>query len=89
MILVNIIFLNMKYSKFISVQIASYDIDGTIIKTKSGNVFPKNSNDWQIAFTEVPQKLKQLLADDYKIVFFTNQAGISSGKTIESEWKVL
>ncbi|XP_063709499.1 uncharacterized protein F21D5.5 [Culicoides brevitarsis] len=61
-------------------KIAGYDIDGTIIKTKSGNVFPKNIDDWQIAFPEVPGKLKSLHKDGYKIVFFTNQAGISSGK---------
>jgi bifunctional polynucleotide phosphatase/kinase len=41
-------------------KIASYDMDGTIIKTKSGNVFPKNMDDWQIAFSEVPGKLKNL-----------------------------
>lgn len=61
-------------------KIAGYDIDGTIIKTKSGNVFPKSIDDWQIAFSEVPGKLKSLHKDGYKIVFFTNQAGIGSGK---------
>lgn len=61
-------------------KIAGYDIDGTIIKTKSGNVFPKNIDDWQIAFSEVPGKLKSFHKDGYKIVFFTNQAGIATGK---------
>lgn len=63
-----------------SKKIAGYDVDGTIIKTKSGNVFPKNIDDWQIAFNEVPGKLKSLHKDGYKIVFFTNQAGIAKGK---------
>lgn len=63
-----------------SQKIAAYDLDWTIIKTKSGNVFAKNIDDWQIAFTEVPGKLKSLIADGFKVVFFTNQAGIGSGK---------
>jgi bifunctional polynucleotide phosphatase/kinase len=70
-----------------SSKIASYDVDGTIIKTKSGNVFPKNMDDWQIAFSEVPGKLKSLHQQGFKIVFFTNQAGISSGKTKAHEFK--
>uniref|UniRef100_A0A336MJT2 CSON000292 protein n=1 Tax=Culicoides sonorensis TaxID=179676 RepID=A0A336MJT2_CULSO len=68
-------------------KIAGYDIDGTIIKTKSGNVFPKNIDDWQIAFSQVPGKLKSLHKDGYKIVFFTNQAGISSGKLKITEFR--
>ncbi|XP_059622603.1 uncharacterized protein F21D5.5 [Phlebotomus argentipes] len=63
-----------------SAKIASYDIDGTIIKTKSGNVFPKNIDDWQLAFAEVPGKLKKFHTEGFKIVFFTNQAAISKKK---------
>lgn len=60
-------------------KIAAYDLDGTIITTQSGHVFPKDCNDWKIAFREVPGKLKQMHNDGYKIVFMTNQAGISRG----------
>lgn len=63
-----------------SEKIAAYDLDGTLIKTKSGNVFPKTIDDWQIAFPEVPGKLKSLHKSGFKIVLFTNQAGISKGK---------
>ncbi|GAB0095715.1 Polynucleotide kinase 3 phosphatase [Sergentomyia squamirostris] len=59
-------------------KVAAYDLDGTIIKTKSGNVFPKNLDDWQLAYAEVPGKLKKYHADGYKVVFFTNQAAIST-----------
>ncbi|XP_052888912.1 uncharacterized protein F21D5.5 [Anopheles moucheti] len=63
-----------------SEKIAAYDMDGTLIKTKSGNVFPKSIDDWQIAFPEVPGKLKSLHRNGFKLVIFTNQAGIGKGK---------
>uniref|UniRef100_A0A914VYX0 Bifunctional polynucleotide phosphatase/kinase n=1 Tax=Plectus sambesii TaxID=2011161 RepID=A0A914VYX0_9BILA len=62
-------------------KVAGFDIDGTIIKTKSGRTFAKDENDWELLFPEIPAKIRQLHEDDYKIVFFTNQAGISKGKT--------
>nr|XP_045608307.1 uncharacterized protein F21D5.5-like [Procambarus clarkii] len=61
-------------------KVAGYDIDGTIITTQSGRVFPTDYNDWKILLSDVPGKLKQLYQDGYKIVFFTNQAGIATGK---------
>lgn len=68
-------------------KIAGYDIDGTIIRTKSGNVFPKNADDWQLNYKEVSEKLKRLHADGYKICFFTNQGGIAKGKVNLDEFK--
>lgn len=70
-----------------SEKIASYDMDGTIIKTKSGNVFPKTCDDWMLNYPEVPKKLKALKEDDFKICFFTNQGGIAKGKTDLNEFK--
>lgn len=70
-----------------SSKIASYDLDGTLIKTKSGNVFPKTINDWEIAFNEIPGKLKSLHKNGYKIVIFTNQGGISKGKYTINDFK--
>ncbi|PNF40657.1 hypothetical protein B7P43_G05911 [Cryptotermes secundus] len=68
-------------------KIAAYDLDGTIITTQSGNVFPKDCNDWKISFSEVPGKLKKLHNDGYKIVFMTNQAGIGRGSTNVEDFK--
>lgn len=70
-----------------SSKIASYDMDGTIIRTKSGNVFPKTCDDWMLNYPEVPKKLKALVDDGFKICFFTNQGGIAKGKTDLNEFK--
>ena len=50
----------------------------------SGRVFPTDINDRKILYSEVSGKLKKLVADGYKLVFITNQAGIAKGKlTVE------
>lgn len=64
-----------------SSKIAAYDMDGTLITTKSGKVFPKNADDWRIAFGTAVTTLKAKFDDNYKIAILTNQAGVTSGKT--------
>lgn len=68
-------------------KIAAYDMDGTLIKTKSGLVFPKDCNDWQLLYPDVPGKLKKLYSEGYKIVIFTNQGRLGSGKMKVNDFK--
>jgi len=74
-----------------STKIAGFDIDGTIIKTKSGKTFATNDlTDWQPwahATTIMKPTFTKLVSDGYRIVFFTNQEGISKGKVNKQSWK--
>lgn len=68
-------------------KIAAFDLDHTIITTKTGRVFPVDTHDWQIMYAEIPAKLKKLYEEGNKIVFFTNQRNISKGNTDPSDFK--
>tara|TARA_B100000963_G_C22582099_1_gene651319 strand:- start:41 stop:544 length:504 start_codon:yes stop_codon:yes gene_type:complete len=62
-------------------KIAGFDLDFTIIKPKNFRRFPKDKNDWIFLNDMVKSKLKDLHLKGYRIVIFTNQGGISKGKT--------
>jgi len=72
-------------------KIAGFDIDDTIIKTKSGKTFATNDlTDWQLwadATTVMKPAFAKLASDGYRIVFFTNQEGISKGRVNKQSWK--
>lgn len=67
-------------------KIAAFDIDGTIITTKSGAVFPKSSDDWKFLYDNVVSKLKEYHTENYCIIFISNQAGLKSEEQINN-WK--
>ena len=68
-------------------KIAAFDIDGTIITTKSGAVFPKSSDDWKFTYDNVVTKLKECNSENYCIIFISNQAGLKSEEQINN-WKL-
>ncbi|CAH1137528.1 unnamed protein product [Phyllotreta striolata] len=68
-------------------KIAAFDIDGTIIKTKSGRRFPTNFDDWILNYNDIPQTLRKLHQDNYKIAFFTNQLGVGKDVAKIKEYK--
>ena len=61
-----------KETKYI---LAGFDLDHTIIKPKSGNVFPKDKDDWVILYSEIKMKL-QSIPNNTIIVIFSNQKGL-------------
>jgi bifunctional polynucleotide phosphatase/kinase len=64
-----------------SSKIAAFDLDGTLITPKSGKAFPVDRYDWTWWDSSVPLLLVKLYEDGFKIVIFTNQAGLEKGKT--------
>ena len=68
-----------------SCKIAAFDMDSTLIITKSGKRFAKNAKDWQWWHHSVPEKLKSLHKEGFKIIIITNQGGIAKGKTRKSD----
>ncbi|KAJ5961007.1 Polynucleotide kinase 3 phosphatase [Penicillium vulpinum] len=64
-------------------RIAGFDLDSTLIKTKSGNVFPKSATDWQWWNAKVPTRLRELNAEGFQVVIFSNQKNISTQKDIK------
>lgn len=52
-----------------SKQIIAFDIDGTLVKTRVGNIFPKNENDWMwIYLNSFALKTGNSLNDEDKIL---------------------
>jgi len=56
-----------------SAKIAAFDIDGTLIKVKSGKKFPTNADDWKLWGSNVPKKLQEAHEKGYAIVLLSNQ----------------
>jgi bifunctional polynucleotide phosphatase/kinase len=58
------------------IKMAGFDLDSTLIKTRTGKTFPKDSNDWQWMFDRTIDELSKLNKDNYRIIIITNQSGI-------------
>jgi HAD superfamily hydrolase (TIGR01662 family) len=59
------------------------DVDGTLRKTKSGEVYPRSADDVEL----LPQRqtvLRQYVDEGYQLFFISNQSGIASGKVTQA-----
>jgi polynucleotide 3'-phosphatase len=72
-----------------TIKIAGFDLDSTLIETKSGMKFARGVDDWKwwgaaTSTSMVPTKLKQTIDEGYLVVIFTNQGGVVADKTRKS-----
>lgn len=58
-------------------RLASFDLDGTIIKPKSNKRIPRSATDWQFFSVWTKVKIQQVIRENQaRFVMFTNQNGI-------------
>eukprot|EP01127_Copromyxa_protea_P000063 TRINITY_DN1005_c0_g1_i2.p1 TRINITY_DN1005_c0_g1~~TRINITY_DN1005_c0_g1_i2.p1 ORF type:complete len:542 (+),score=105.58 TRINITY_DN1005_c0_g1_i2:2337-3962(+) len=60
-------------------KVAAFDMDSTLITTRSGARFPLSEDDWQWLYPNIPGELSRLYNEEYSIIIFTNQHGVSKG----------
>lgn len=68
-------------------KIAAFDMDGTLIKTKSGNKFAKDIDDWKMFSSAIKTKINKLINDGYDLVIFSNQTGVRYGHVLLKDIK--
>lgn len=57
-------------------KVAAFDLDGTLIRVKSGRPFSVSPDDWCPFNAKVFKTLEKFHKDGYRIVVFSNQAGV-------------
>ncbi|CCG84736.1 protein of unknown function [Taphrina deformans PYCC 5710] len=72
------------------IKLAAFDLDGTLIRTKSGTRFPRDETDWTFFDRSVSSKLRDLSNAGHLIVIFSNQAGLKFSDSAKrySQWKL-
>ncbi|KAM0352335.1 hypothetical protein ACHAPU_002000 [Fusarium lateritium] len=58
-------------------KIAAFDLDSTLISTSSGKKHASSGTDWKWWHNSVPDKLRELYQDGYRVVILSNQAGLT------------
>jgi hypothetical protein len=77
------------YGSSPSEKILGFDLDDTLIVPKGSAKFAKDRSDWKflIDVDTMKKTMTKYINEGYRIVIFTNQKGISNGKTDSTEWK--
>lgn len=66
-----------------SPRIVGFDLDSTLIRTKSGKKYAVSANDWEYNYPVVQDKVRKLPEDIY-VVIVSNQKGLKSKTQIET-----
>ena len=69
-----------------STKLATFDYDGCLAKT---SLFKKGPDAWEVLFPSIPEHLKTLHENGYKLVIFTNQSDIGKAAKPESRAKAI
>ena len=64
----------------INTKIAAFDLDLTLITTKSKQKYATDENDWEWCYPNVIEKLQEVYKSGFKIVIICNQMGLSNKK---------
>lgn len=67
-------------------QVAAFDLDNTIIKTKSGEPYAVDENDWVFTSPQVKPTLRANQMNGINNVIMSNQHGIAIGKQNKTQW---
>lgn len=54
-------------------KIAGFDFDGTLVKPREGRQFPKDKDDWRWTRPSVPERLRALVVEGWRLVIVTDQ----------------
>jgi DNA 3'-phosphatase len=65
--------------------IYGFDMDGTLINTKSKKKFPEDEYDWELFDNNIPDKLREIYEKGIYIVIISNQNGIGTGKSTREQ----
>lgn len=68
-------------------KIAAFDLDGTLIRPKSGLKFPRNASDWTFLRRDIKSRLSTLVDSGYAIVIVSNQNYASKPAKLD-EWQL-
>ena len=62
-------------------KLACFDMDDTLITTKSGDRWPSEPTDWKWLYPKIPGELARLTSEGCAVVVISNQGGVERGKT--------
>jgi DNA 3'-phosphatase len=60
-------------------SVVGFDMDGTIITTKSGATFAKDSSDWKFLYPDIPTQLQARHQSGAHFFIVSNQNGVNKG----------